>query len=45
MNNSKTIHRFVPVFAFQLSNEFPLLLVHIKVDAPVRDSLKDAQNI
>lgn len=43
MNNSKAIHIFVPVFAFQLSNELPLLFVHIKVDAPVRDPLQDAQ--
>lgn len=26
---------FLPVFTLQLSDELPLLLVHIKVDAPV----------
>lgn len=44
MNNSTTIHRFLPVFALQLSDELPLLFVHIKVDAPVRYHLKDTQH-
>lgn len=32
-----------PVFALQLSDELPLLLVHIKVDAPVGDHLSGTE--
>lgn len=41
---SAAISRFLPVFAFQLSDELPLLFVHVKVDAPVRYHLKDTEN-
>lgn len=29
------MRRFLPVLTLQLSDELPLLLVHVKVDAPV----------
>ena len=36
------LHVNVPVFALQLGNKLPLLFVHVKVDAPCWNHLKEA---